>query len=158
MLATNTKVENNKAKIRGGALSVTNPSNTLSLKTSITFDKCPNLRMNRADYGGFAYYDNQYVSLKFFDSEIKNHTAYKRSGFLETKNIDNLELTRCHLTDTYAPETASMHSTAKTLKMKFFNSKVYCDLKFIYSDSFGLINVTNTPRSTHNTKFYIEAA
>ena len=76
MLATNTIVENNKAKNQGGALSVTNPSNTVLLKTSITFDKCEFIRMNRADWGGFAYYDNLYISLRILNSHIKNHTAY----------------------------------------------------------------------------------
>jgi hypothetical protein len=35
---------------------------------------------------------------------------------------------------------------------------VFCDLKYVYSDSFALINRTDIPVSTHNTKFYIEAA
>ena len=51
-----------------------------------------------------------------------------------------------------------MHSTARTLNMKMYKSKVFCDLKYVYSDSFDLINRTNLPTSTHNTKFYIEAA
>ena len=35
---------------------------------------------------------------------------------------------------------------------------MFCDLKYVYSDSFALINRTEIPVSTHNTKFYIEAA
>jgi predicted outer membrane repeat protein len=58
MVATKTVVENNKAKHKGGALSVTNPLNSILPKTSVTFDKCEFIRMNRADWGGFAYYDN----------------------------------------------------------------------------------------------------
>lgn len=53
---------------------------------------------------------------------MRNHTAYKRSAFLETPNMNKLDIFESELVDTYAPETAAMHSTARTLNMKMYKS------------------------------------
>jgi hypothetical protein len=68
--ATRTIFYNNKAKNNGGVLAITNSAyNTLTL-TAITFQSCPTINRNKADYGAFAYYDNDYASLNIFDSQI----------------------------------------------------------------------------------------
>lgn len=58
MTATNTPVYINKATGNGGVLSVTNPEGAIQTAGVITFTKCKNIYQNRANYGGFAYYDN----------------------------------------------------------------------------------------------------
>ncbi len=61
------------------------------------------------------------ISLKFYESNLLNHAAFKRSAFLDTSNIDELVLYNVDMTDTRSPDTATMHSTAKTLNMKVKN-------------------------------------
>jgi hypothetical protein len=92
MTATTTIVSNNDARYRGGVLFVNDIRGTVALKSSITFNKCLTIERNKAEYGGFAYFDNKMISLKFYDSNIQNHTAFKRSAFLDTSNIDELVL------------------------------------------------------------------
>jgi hypothetical protein len=121
MSATQTIIRNNDARNRGGALCVTDRLNSVATKSSITFNNCKTIERNKADYGGFAYFDNKMISLKFYDSNLFNHTAFKRSAFLDTSNIDELILYNIDMTDTRSPDTATMHSTARNLNMKVKN-------------------------------------
>ena len=58
-----TEVDYNKAYTTGGALTVMNPSLSTSTGT-IKFDQCATLETNLAKgKGGFAYFDNEYISL-----------------------------------------------------------------------------------------------
>jgi hypothetical protein len=101
---------------------VNKATNNIFLMNTITFDRCNAIQMNRADWGGFAYFDNNQISLRILNSEVRNHTAYKRSAFLETPNMNKLDIYWSELVGTYAPETAAMHSTARTLNMKMYKS------------------------------------
>ena len=158
MTATNTILSNNDARYRGGALYVNDIRGSVAVKSSITFNKCKTIERNKADFGGFAYFDNRMISLKFYDSNIQNHTAFKRSAFLDTSNIDELILYNIVMYDTRSPDVATMYSTARTLNMKVYKMDLKCDTLYLYSDSFFYLNRSSVPSSTHNTKFYLEAA
>jgi hypothetical protein len=101
--------------------------------TNVIFKSCKYIKTNKADYGGFAFFDNRYISLRIFESEVRDHTAYVRSAFLETPNINELDIIDTEIANTYAPETAAMHSTARTLNMHMIKSMIYCDLTHLYS-------------------------
>lgn len=58
MIATRVKLYNNKARWRGGVLSVNNPSGGIITPNIIDFESSPNIYMNKADFGAFAYFDN----------------------------------------------------------------------------------------------------
>lgn len=70
MTVLNTVVSNNDARYRGGALYASDKADSVSVKSSITFRKCNTIERNKADYGGFAYFDNKMISLNFYDSNI----------------------------------------------------------------------------------------
>lgn len=63
-----------------------------------------------------------------------------------------------HIVDSFAPKTSVMHSTARTLNFRMRDSDVFCDLLYQDFQALPYINVSAVPSSTHNTKFYIEAA
>ena len=68
LTADNTEVTFNKAFSDGGVLNVLNPSGSTGTGT-ITFTNCPKLDSNLATgKGGFAYFDNKHISLKFSSS------------------------------------------------------------------------------------------
>jgi hypothetical protein len=68
LTATRTVFYNNKAKNNGGVLSVTNQALSVLTPTAITFQNCEQIHRNKADYGAFAYYDNDYAELNIFES------------------------------------------------------------------------------------------
>lgn len=53
---------------------------------------------------------------------LDNHTAFARSAILETLNMDKFQVISSMITNTFAPVTTVMHSTASTLDMKITTS------------------------------------
>ncbi len=74
-----------------------------------------------------------------------NHTAFKRSAFVEAINMQKFTITKSYLGDVFAPLTAVMHSVARKLDFKITDSNVVCDSSYKDWDAYKLINTTTVP-------------
>jgi predicted outer membrane repeat protein len=158
LTATRTVFYNNKAMNKGGVLAITNTAYTVLTPTVITFQSCPTISRNKADWGGFAYYDNDYAELRIIDSTISNHTAYKRSAFVEAYSMEKFSIVKSYIGDVFAPLTTAMHSVAKKLNMKITDSDIVCDSSYKDWEAYKLINTTVVPQIPIHTKFYMQEA
>jgi hypothetical protein len=96
--------------------------------------------------------------LRIIDSTITNHTAYKRSAFVEAINMQKFSISKSYIGDLFAPITTAMHSVARKLDMKIADSDIVCDGSYRDWEAYKLINSTSVPKYSHHTKFYMEAA
>jgi hypothetical protein len=127
LTATNTVFYNNKAKNNGGVLAITNMAYTVLAPTVLTFQSCPTIERNKADYGGFAYYDNNYAELRILDSSVASHTGYKRSAFIEALQMNLLTISKSYIGDFSGAQSTVMHSVARQLTMKIIDSNIVCN-------------------------------
>ena len=158
LTATRTVFFNNKAKNNGGVLAITNAAYTVLAPTVLTFTSCPSIDKNKADYGGFAYYDNNYAELRIIDSSVTNHTAYKRSAFIEAYEMNLFTISNSYIADFSAPLTTLMHSVARKLSMTISDSNIVCSNFYRDWDAYLLINTTTVPKNERHTNFYLEAS
>lgn len=96
--------------------------------------------------------------MRIIDSTITNHTAYKRSAFVEAINMQKFSISKSYIGDLFAPITTAMHSVARKLDMKIADSDIVCDSSYRDWEAYKLINSTSVPKYSHHTKFYMEAA
>jgi hypothetical protein len=158
LTATRTVFYNNKAKNKGGVLSVTNQAYTVLPPTIISFQDCDNIERNKADYGGFAFYDNEYAELIITDSKVDYHTAYKRAAFIEAINMGKFTISSSFLSDFFAPEFTVMHSTAQKLDMKVENSDLVCENFYKEWEANTFLNDRQSPKSSRKTNIYLESS